>query len=127
MKYMENKKTPSVRMMYKNISLDERTKDYVLKRISKLEKFNSQILEFEVEISVDKKGLFRVEIMVKTPYELYRAEETSESVEGSIDVATEDMANQINKDKKRIKELRERGARSLKKKMVIDQNARFRK
>ena len=122
--FME-KKTPNVRFMCKDVSLDQRTQDYIYKRIEKLNKFNGKILEYEVEIIMDKKGKFRVELMVKTPYKLYRTEETTESVEGSIDIVVDEMKNQIVKDKDKIKELRERGARSIKKKTVIAEEARF--
>lgn len=111
--------------MCKDVSLDQRTQDYIYKRIEKLNKFNGKILEYEVEIIMDKKGKFRVELMVKTPYKLYRTEETTESVEGSIDIVVDEMKNQIVKDKDKIKELRERGARSIKKKTVIAEEARF--
>jgi len=124
---MQNKKMPNVRMMCKKVDMDERTEDYIYKRISKLGKFSDKILEYEVEISMDKKGLFRAEIMARTPYELYRAEETSESIEGSVDIAVEEISQQIKKDKNKIMELRKRGARSLKKKIVLDENARFKK
>jgi ribosomal subunit interface protein len=116
---------PNVRLMCKDVNLDERTQDYIYKRIRKLEKFNGQILELEVEIQMDKKGKFRIELMVKTPYKLYRTEETTESIEGSIDIAVDEMKKQIVKDKDKLKELRERGARSIKKKTVLDENARF--
>ena len=119
------KTAPSVRLMCKNVTLDERTEDYIYKRIGKIEKFNGKILEFEVEITMDKKGQFRVELMVKTPYKLYRTEETTESIEGSVDIAVDEIKNQIVKDKDKLKELRERGARSIKKKTVIAEEARF--
>jgi len=122
---MNEKKTPSIRMMYKDVSIDERTRDYVEKRVRKLEKYIDKILEFEVEICMDKKGKFRAEIMAKTPYNLYRSEEISESVEGSVDIVVDELQKQITKDKDRVKELRERGARSLKKKTVIAEEARF--
>jgi putative sigma-54 modulation protein len=117
----------NLRMMCKGIKIDERTRDYVEKRISKIAKFinNENETIYEVEISVDKKGKFRVEIMVSTPYKLYRIEETTESVEGSVDMAVDELKNQICRDRDKIRELRERGARSLKKKVVLDENSRF--
>ena len=124
---MLEKNAPNVRLLCKDLDLDDRTEDYIYKRISKLERFNGKILEYEVEIDMDKKGKFTVELMVKTPYKLYRVEERSESIEGSIDIAVDDIKTQIVKDKDKIKELRERGARSLKKMTVIDDGARFRK
>lgn len=116
---------PSVRYLLKGVTLDSRTRDYIDKRMQKINKFADNALLYEVEVDMDKKGKFRVEVMVKTPYELYRSEEISQSIEGSADMAVEDIINQITKDKDRIKELRERGARSIKKKIVLDENARF--
>lgn len=122
---MVEKTIPSVRLACKGLKLDSRTEDYIYKRINKLEKFNSGILEIEVGIMLDKKGKFHVHLMVKTPHKLYRQEEMSESVEGSVDMAVDEIKKQIVKDKDKLKELRERGARSLKKKTVLDGNARF--
>jgi putative sigma-54 modulation protein len=117
----------NLRLFCKNVKLDDRTKDYIMKRIQKMEKFLKKSLEYEVEVSMDKKGKFYVEIMIQTPYKLYRATEISESVEGSTDMVMEELQKQITKDKSKLKEIRERGARSLKKKMVLSKDARFRK
>ena len=118
-------KTLNVRLLTKNVELDDRTKDYILKRIAKMEKFLKESLEYEVEVARDKKGQFYVELMIRTPHKLYRTTETSESVEGSIDIVCEEMQTQIVKDIDKIRDLRERGARSIKKKMVLDEAARF--
>lgn len=90
-----------------------------------MEKFLKKALEYEVEVEMDKKGKFRVELMIQTPRKLYRTEETSESVEGSVDMAVAEMQNQISSDIDRLRDLQERGARSIKKKMVLDDDARF--
>jgi ribosomal subunit interface protein len=79
----------------------------------------------EIEIDLDKKGKFRVEVMLHTPYQDYRGEDTTESVEGSIDNVYEELETQIRRDKEKIITLTRRGGRSIKKKMVIDENARF--
>lgn len=117
----------NLRLFCKNINLDDRTKDYIVKRIQKMEKFLKKALEYEVEVSMDKKGKFYVEIMIQTPYKLYRSSEISESVEGSTDMAVEEIQKQIIKDKDKLREIRERGGRSLKKKMTLDKDSRFRK
>lgn len=111
--------------MFKKVSADERTKEYVEKRVGKIGKVLKKILKCEVEVDMDKKGKFRVEIMVQAPKKLYRSEEISESIEGAVDVAVEEIIRQIGKRKDRLKELRERGARSIKKRVVLDKNARF--
>jgi putative sigma-54 modulation protein len=117
----------NLRLFCKNVALDDRTKDYILKRIQKMEKFLKKSLEYETEISMDKKGKFRAEIMIQTPYKLYRTEETSESVEGSVDMAVGELQRQIVRDSEKIRDLRKRGARSLKKKIVLDEESRFKK
>jgi putative sigma-54 modulation protein len=117
----------NLRLMCRGISIDERTHDYIEKRISKISKFINSENEtiYEIEISNDKKGKFRAEIMINTPYKLYRIEETTESIEGSVDMAVDELKNQISRDRDKMRELKERGARSLKKKMVLDEDSRF--
>jgi len=117
--------TNSFRIFFKGVKIDERTGDYIQKRLAALEKLLDKILRVEVEIDLDKKGKFRAEVMVKTPFQLYRAEEITESIEGSIDIVLEQLKVQIRKDKDRVVALRRRGGRSIKKKITIDQNARF--
>ena len=117
------KKDPSLRLFCKGVVIDDRTRNYVEKRLFGIEKILQGILGIEVEIDLDKKGKFRVEVMVKTPYQLYRSEETTESIEGSVDIVVEELKNQIRKDKERVKDLRIRGKRSIKKRIVFDKNA----
>ncbi len=104
---------------------DKKAEAYIEKRLQKVNRIIKNVLEFEVEIDLDKKGKYRVELMVKTPHALYRAEEISQSIEGSADIACEELTMQIVKDKNKMIDLKRRGARSLKKKIVIDGDARF--
>lgn len=122
---MTVKNMSNMRIFRKGVKIDELTESYIVKKMRSLEKFLNKVLMIEVEISLDKKGKFRIEIMVKTPYNLYRAEETSESIEGAVDVAENELKSQIKKDKERARDLRKRGKISIKKKTVIDENARF--
>ena len=114
-------------MMFKGFDPNDKVKEYIEKRLQKVNRIIKNVLEFEAEVALDKKGKYRVELMVKTPYALYRAEETSESIEGSADIACEELTTQIVKDKNKMVDLKRRGARSLKKKIVIDGDARFKK
>ncbi len=116
-----------IRMFFRGLEIDDRTKKYIEKRLGKIRKPLDNITKIEIEIDLDKKGKFRAEIMVKTPYELYRSEETTESVEGSIDIVCGELYNQIMKDKEKLIDLRKRGGRSLKKKMTLDKSARYKK
>jgi len=120
----------NVRFLFKEVKIDERTEEYVREKVEKLEKFFKSLhadaeISAEVEIDLDKKGKFRGEILHHTPYMDYRGEETTDSIEGSADSVYEELENQISRDKEKIMTLRRRGGRSLKKKMVVDENARF--
>lgn len=122
-----DEKILNLRLFCKNVTLEDQTKDYIVKRIQKMEKFLKKTMEYEVEVATDKKGLFYVELMIKTPRKLYRTTETSESVEGSTDMAVAEIQRQIVGDTERARDLRRRRARSVKKKIVIDAEARFKK
>lgn len=115
----------NTRFLFQGLILDSRTEEYIRKRLSKIDKLVEKATTYSVEIGLDKKGKFRVEIMVKTPHALYRAEETTESIEGSTDLAIDEIQAQIVKQKSKKNDLKRRGARSLKKKIVVDVGARF--
>jgi ribosomal subunit interface protein len=115
----------NVKFFFKGVEIDEKTKDYVKKRLKTLDKFIEGILKVEVEIDLDKKGKFRVEVMAHTPRNLFRADETTESIEGSIDIVVDELKDQMTHMKDRLRTLKKRGAMSLKKKMVVDGAARF--
>jgi len=115
----------NTRFLFKGVDIDDRTRDYILKRLTRVEKLVDPVSDFSIEIDQDKKGKFRVEIMIKTPHNLYRAEETTVSIEGSTDIVIDELENQIDKKKNRNRDLKMRGNRSIKKKMVVDESARF--
>lgn len=110
---------------FKGVVVDERTQEYVLKRVERIAKLVDTVSLCDIEIDRDKKGKFRVEIMVKTPRHLYRAEEITTSIEGSTDVTVDELEQQISKEKNKRRALKLRGKRSIKKRMVLDETARF--
>jgi len=122
---MKMKKPNQIRLLLKGLKIDSRTRDYIEKRLQAVRKMLADILRVEVEIDLDKKGKFRAEAMVKTPQKLYRAEEITESVEGSIDLVVEQLKVQVRRSKNKAITLKKRGGRSIKKKTVIDEDARF--
>lgn len=105
--------------------IDDKTRTYIVKRLSRVEKLTDQASKIEVEVARNKKGKFRVEVMIRAPRHLYRAEETSESVEASMDMVVDKLETEITRDKDKRATLRLRGARSIKKKVVLDTAARF--
>ncbi|MEI8343629.1 MAG: ribosome-associated translation inhibitor RaiA [Candidatus Moraniibacteriota bacterium] len=118
--------TENLRFLFKGVVVDQRTREYIEKRLSSLDKkFMEEVLKTEVEIDLDKKGKFRVEVMIKTPRNLFRSENITESIEASIDLTIEELQEQIVHQKDKVRTIRKRGALSLKKKLVIDGEARF--
>lgn len=115
----------NITYLFKRIKVDDRTKSYIEKRLKGLEKVLKNVLQVEVEIDMDKKGKFRVEVMICNPLKKYRSEEISKSIEEGIDIVVRELRNQIVKDTGKVKTLKERGRMSLKKKMVLDGKARF--
>ncbi|MDO8565738.1 MAG: ribosome-associated translation inhibitor RaiA [Candidatus Moranbacteria bacterium] len=115
----------NTRFLFKGVEIDERTQDYILKRLTRIAKLVDKLAEFEIEVSRDKKGKFRIEMMVKTPKNLYRAEETTQSIEGSTDIVIDELEVQIAKKKNKQRDLKLRGKRSIKKKLVFDKDSRF--
>ena len=109
----------------KDTSIREESKEYILKRLSEIEDLFREDSLFEIEVDKDKKHFYRVEVNIHEPNKLYRAEETSESVEGSIDMVIDKLRVQIVRDKGKRRDLQDRGARSIKKKIVLDESARF--
>lgn len=115
----------SVKFLFKGVEIDERTREYVEKRLNTLDKFIEDILKVEVEIDLDKKGKFRVEVMIHTPRNMFRADNTTDSIEASTDMVVDELQDQMTHTKDRLRTLKKRGALSLKKKMVLDEDARF--
>ncbi len=113
------------RFLWKDLVADGKLKAYILKRLGEISDLFSRLSLYEIEASRDKKGFFRVEVNVNEPKALYRAEETSKSVEGSIDMVIEKLKSQVTRTKVKARELAVRGARSIKKKTVVDKAARF--
>lgn len=118
----------NIRYYCKSVQVDAKTKSYIEKRLKPIEKLlknihnlgeEKDVLQFEIEIDRDRKGKFRVEIIIKTPYETYRSEEISESIEGSVDILSEDLKNQISKNKDKKRSLVKKGARLVKMMMML--------
>lgn len=117
--------TENMRFLFKGLAVDDVTREYIEKRLSTLDKFVDDILKSEVEIDLDKKGKFRVEVMLHTPRNMFRADNTTDSIEASIDLVTDELQAQVTHLKDKLRTLKKRGATSLKKKAVLDESSRF--
>ncbi len=115
----------STRFLIHGLELASKQRIYILKRLAVVEKLVDPVSNVEVEVGQNKKKQYRVEVMIHDPRKLYRAEKLSESVEGSIDMVVEKLLSEVVRDKEKVRDLRRRGARSIKKKTTLDASARF--
>lgn len=115
----------TTRFLLQTSDADEKSRAYILRKISRLEKLFDGASKIEVEVDKNKQGKYRVEVMIRAPRHLYRAEETSASIEGSTDIVVEKLQSELTRDKEKHLTAKRRGARSIKKKAILDTSARF--
>ncbi|MDE2399696.1 MAG: ribosome-associated translation inhibitor RaiA [Patescibacteria group bacterium] len=115
-----------INLQGKNIELTEPIKDYVLKRVTNLEKLLSGIekgggevaVTFEVGKSTKHhKGtsIFNAYCLINTNGEEFYSSADEEDLYTAIDIVKENLFREINKNKDRKKTLFKRGAMSVKK------------
>lgn len=116
----------NINLQAKNMILTPAIRDYVLKRITNLEKLLSGIEErqgkvmvnFEVSKSTNhhKRGeIFHADCLVKINGKEFYSSADEEDLYQAIDVIKDSLYNEINKNKDRSQTLFTRGARSIKK------------
>lgn len=99
-----------------NVEVTESIRDYVVKRISKLQKFFEDSVEAtaHVNLKVYSNRTYKVEVTIPLPYLTLRAEETSNDMYGSIDLVTDKLERQIRKYKTKVnRKSREKGLKNL--------------
>ena len=116
----------NIEYYHKNIEpLGSASRDYIEEKLEALSKL-TEVRDVHVEISQRKDGEFFMNIVVRSVdgYE-YRAEEKNPTINACIDIIQDELRNQIRRDTEKARDLQRRGGRSIKKKMTIDENARF--
>ena len=99
-----------------NVEVTDAIRDYVVKRISKLQKFFEDSVEAtaHVNLKVYPNRTYKVEVTSPLPYLTLRAEETSNDMYGSVDLVTDKLERQIRKYKTKVnRKSREKGLKNL--------------
>jgi ribosomal subunit interface protein len=99
-----------------NVEVTPAIREYVTKRISKLEKYFDNNVEAtaHVNLKVYSNKTFKVEVTIPLPYLTLRAEETSQDMYGSADLVTDKLERQIRKYKTKVnRKSREKGYKNL--------------
>ena len=99
-----------------NVEVTDAIRDYVVKRITKLQKFFEDSVEAtaHVNLKVYSNRTYKVEVTIPLPYLTLRAEETSNDMYGSVDLVTDKLERQIRKYKTKVnRKSREKGFKNL--------------
>ncbi len=115
----------NIKFLFNGLEVDSDKRAYVEKKVLAVKKMLTTPERAEVDISQDKHGFYRVEVMLYEPHKSFRAEEVAQTIEAAIDLVEEKLKEQIRDDNEKQRVLSRRGARSIKKKTVIDDAARF--
>ena len=112
------------------LKIAEKDREYIEERLEKVEKLlgrydGQKELLAEVDVKQDKKGFWQLEIMIQTPHQLYRVSKSDHVLSQAMDEIEQGMKKQIRREMERRKDLIKRGGRSIKKKVAIDELARF--
>lgn len=85
----------------KHIEVTDALKEYVLKRVGKLEKYSDEFMDVKVTLLVEE-GRHRVEVTAPIHGIILRGEEESTDMYASIDLVIEKLERQIDKYRTRI-------------------------
>lgn len=99
----------------KNIEVTDAMKDYIEKRVERLEKFEGKNTDINVVCSVEKDDQI-VEIQINHNGEFMRVEERNEDLYASVDLAIDRAERQLRKEKEKRIEKNQDG--SLKDKII---------
>lgn len=119
-------KNMSIKYYFKNTeSFDDDLRNYVETKLGSVEKL-ANVKEIKVEASERKDHRFFMAVMVFAKNgDEFRAENEGISFQECVDVIEDELKKQIRRHKGKEKDLKKRGGISLKKKMVVDEKARF--
>ncbi|MFA6807617.1 MAG: ribosome-associated translation inhibitor RaiA [Eubacteriales bacterium] len=85
----------------KQIKVTNALKDYVIKRVSKLERFSDEFIDVQVTLSVEKERQ-RVEVTAPLNGVILRGEEEKEDMYSAIDLVVEKLERQLMKYRTKI-------------------------
>lgn len=97
----------NIKVTGKNIEITDAIREYIEKRVEKLEKFEGKNTEINVVCSVEREEQI-VEVQISHDGEFIRIEEKNNDLYASIDLAMDRAERQLRKDKeKKIDQKRE--------------------
>ena len=103
----------NIRITGKNIDITEAMKDYIEKRLERLEKFEGKNTEVNVVCSVEREEQI-IEIQINHEGEFLRVEEKNPDLYASVDLAIDRAERQLRKEKeKRVEKNKENNLKGM--------------
>lgn len=97
-------------------------KEYVIEKISKLEKYFDKANEITANILVKVKGFDQtIEVTIPTPNFTIRSEESAENLYAAIDLVVDKIERQIRKNKTKINKIEKNAVKKLNLSYIEDQ------
>ena len=90
----------NIKLVGKNIEVTDAIKEYIEKRLERLDKFSSDNTDITVTCSVEREEQI-VEMQVNQNGEFFRVEEKNNDLYASIDLATDRIERQLRKEKEK--------------------------
>ncbi len=88
-----------IRYLFNSKDISSQEEKYLDKKISKLDKLFKDLKDDEVKMDVEvhqnKRGFWRIEMMVRTPYEKFRVKKKDKDFMTAVDMTEGVMARQI--------------------------------
>jgi len=97
----------NTRYLLNGLKLSEKEEKYLNKRVSKVDRFfkecnNPDELRMEIDVKQDKKTFWTVEIMLKTPKQLFRVEKMGKALTIATDDAMDALMKQLRRHKDKM-------------------------
>ncbi len=114
------------RFYFNGVQIKKEEKGYIRGKIDKIQKyFEKPAILGEIEIEINKRGDYRVELQFKGPGFQFIGEEEADTVQAAFDLVFDELVQQAREEKKKHRTIAKRKAISLKKNISINKGARF--
>lgn len=115
----------NIQYYHKNIdSLTEASRVYISEKLTSVSKI-AAITDIRIEIDQQKDGNFHMQVSLRSLKSQHIANAIAHDVNGCIDQIEDELKSQLRKKKTRVRDLMKRGARSIKKRFTIADDARL--
>jgi len=97
----------NTKYLLNGLKLSEKEERHLEAKTSKIEKFfkeckNPDELRLEIDVKQDKKAFWTLELMVKTPKQLFRVTKTEKTFMTTVDIAMDTLMRQLRRHKDKM-------------------------